>query len=422
MDVERALLSAAIGSGAISAVVSRGILPEHFIGEQTQRVYEWCSDYSRRYGASPALHIVQHRHPDWQGEWSAATLDFLCDEFLCEVRRRAFESKVLELAEIPERVGRDRYWAMRERLDEILLDAARELAAIVPTGTVGRFAQDLEMRIESYEDEKGRHRPGIPLGIPIIDPTMGGGAKAGWVITMAGFSGIGKSGLASHALLNAFEDDKVALMLSAEMSSHEVLERLDTMVMRWKHRDLTQHQLTSAQVQSWRDVGRIYRKAAGEIVVLDKIGGCSLDRVHAEIERYKPAVACIDYVQRLKTSSKRPKWEQLEEITNDLKTIAMDTDTAIIMVSQDGRDSAEQGSTRTNMGGSIAVYQAADIYIGMLQDEAMRAMNKMRVKLLKNRHGPCAEVDVVWSPESWDLCRLWRDSDQFVKPNLQAVA
>lgn len=418
MDVQRALLGKCLLEGQLNLLISRGVTEALFTtdesGTECSSVFGWACDYSRRYGSCPSQDYVKHNFPHWHGEFSVEPVEALLDEFLAEVRRRHFESKILELSMMP-KTDPD-YWRKRDHLDEVMLDAARELSSLFPSGRVVRFSEGLEMRIEAYEEEKGHYRPGIMLGLPVIDQTTGG-LKPGWLMTNAGFSGRGKSLLTTFNLLQAFESDKTALMMSAEMSSAEVIERLDTMVMHWKHNDYTRRSLSDAQVKSWRDVARVYSKAKGEIIVLDKFGGASLDRVHAEIERYKPDIAAIDYVQRMRTSynSRTPKWEQLEIITNELKTIAMDTDTAIIMVSQDGRAAAEEGSTASNMGGSISVYQAADLYLGMMQDEAMKARSLMRLKMLKFRHGPLAEVDTIFDPATGDFGRMYTDSDQFVR-------
>jgi replicative DNA helicase len=381
-------------------------------GAEVRAVFRFAADHYRRYGVCPSGPYLKHHFPNWRGEQTPDPVEALLDEFLAEYRRRYFESKVYELSMLPKTSS---YWENRFHLDEVLMEAAREVAACITSGRVARFSADFESRIEQYEEERGRYRPGIPLGVGPIDSAMGGGAKRGWLVTYAGFSGLGKSFFSLRSLLSAFEDDKTALMLNAEMSTDEMIERLDTMVMRWPHFDYMSRALSDAQIQKWRDVARVYGKAKGEIIALDRLGGASVDRIHAEIERYNPDIACIDYVQRLSSSSKRPKWEQLEEMTNELKTIAMDTDTAIIMVSQDGRDAAEQGSTRTNMGGSISVYQAADAYLGMMQDDGMAAEGKMRIKLLKFRHGPRVETDVIWDPAVGDFCRPFTDRDQFVR-------
>jgi replicative DNA helicase len=399
VDVERALVSSAIAkSDGILELVTREIGPESFSGtpsgQQCAEVLRFCIDYTRAYQQQPPLGTIQRRFPTWVPEYDPSTLEALVDEFLEAVGKRFYDAAVLELSTVTQ--NRENW----SRLPEIMLDKARELAAHVPSGRVSYFAAEAEQRYLEYEQEKGIHRPGVPMGIPVID-MITTGIKPGWLVTFAGASGLGKSFLSTHALLSAFEADERVLMLSLEMSRAEVLERLQTMVMNWRHTEFMTRQLSQTQIDNWRDVAHVYSKAHGEIIVRDKLGGCTLDRVYAEIERHKPKVCVIDYVQRMRASqgSHRPKWEQLEDITNELKSIATDTDTGIIMVSQDGRDAFEQGSTRTNMAGSISVYQAADVYIGMQQSDDMRALGKMRVKMLKFRHGPLGETDMLWDPE-----------------------
>jgi replicative DNA helicase len=414
MDVERALVSSAISAEhGMTELLSRGITPELFsgtqAGQQCAEVLRYCVEYTRAYQQQPSLSTIKRQYDAWINEFTTDPLSALADEFLDTVRKRYFEAKVLELSQ----VTKDRSsWG---RLDEIMLDGARELASVIPNGRVGRFATDMQKRIEQYEiDANDGYRPGYLLGIPIIDEVTGG-IRGGWLTTTAGFSGLGKTTLALLAGLNVFEADNSVLFCSLEMSTDEVMERLDTMVMNFPHRDLARRTLTNDYLKRWKGVSQVYGKAAAELTVVDKLGGCTLDRVHAEITRYKPKVAIIDYVQRMSgTRNSMSKWEGLEEITNGLKTIAMDTDTSIIMVSQDGRTSADEGSTRSNMGGSVSVYQAADVYLGLQQTDEMAAMGKMRVKMLKNRHGPRAEVDMSWKPAIGEFGK-WDDPMAYMK-------
>lgn len=414
MDIERALIAKALASDGISTVIANGIEFRHFAespsGQECAAVYEWSSRYARQYGVTPSIQMVQEHFPGWHGEASTDPLPALIKDFMNNVRRRYFDSKVIELSKIPMDRGS---W---EKLDEIMLDAARDLASIVPSGGVARFAGEMEQRIEKYElDQQQGVVPGILLGIPVIDEITQG-VRPGWVVTNAGFSGRGKSMLTIWNLLSVFEQDKTALMMSLEMSRDEVMDRLDTMVLNFEHRMLTQRNLDPQEVERWMSIAKVYSKARAEIIVVDKLGGCTVDRVFAEINRYKPDVAAVDYVQRMMgTRTSMAKWEGLDEITNEFKTIAMETDTAIIMVSQDQRASADQGSSETNMGGGVSVFQAADLYIGMMQDDTMRAQNKMRIKLLKNRHGARGEVDMWWSPERMEFGPYEGQSSAFAK-------
>ena len=138
-------------------------------------------------------------------------------------------------------------------------------------------------------------------------------------------------------------------------------------------------------MQTWRRIAKQFRALEHDLVVLDGLGGLTIDRLYAEISRHKPHFTVVDYVQLMRRSrASMQSLGGLVEITNECKSIALATESVIMLVSQDNREAAQGGSTLSSMGGSISIGQAADIYVGMHQDEEMRAQNRMTVKLLKS--------------------------------------
>lgn len=340
------------------------------------------AEHSRRYNAPPSQQLFRERWPAWLGEPASDPLEALADSFLGHVKRRLFSAKIVELAAYeldPRRWG---------DLDQLMLDAARDLSAIVPSGEVAKFS-DMDKRVQVYEDEKRdpKLQRSLKMGIKPFDEATNG-MRPGNLVTIAGFSGLGKSLLSQWFVMNALEQDARGLILSLEMTKEEVLERLDTMVMKFSYKLLGARDLPEADVDLWRKVARQFSSAERDIFVKDKMWGCTVDHVYAEINRYKPDIAVVDYVQLMKTQNRNTaQWQSLVEITNALKQIALATDCVIVMVSQDGRDAAESGSTEKNMGGSISVFQAADIYLGLHQSDDMYAQDRMEIRLLKARRG-----------------------------------
>lgn len=403
MDSERALLSSAIQSGQIANLLSRGIESRHFSqtqsGKECSEIFEWVSKHTRKYSVPPSISLVRNNFPNWRGERAEDPLEALIDEFLAEVKRRKFEAKVIELSEYA-REFKSGQKDLRNRVDELMLDAARDLAATVPSGQVSRFRAEMHERIDQYEVDKAEGiSTGIKMEIPVFD-NLTEGFQPGDVATVAGFSGRGKSTIAQFFLAGALNQDAPGLLLSLEMSRRQIMDRFDTMATNFSHRLLRRRELSDESIQKWRDMAQQCKDAKSDLIIADKLGQCTIDRVYAEINRYKPAITCVDYVQLMKAHrASMAKWESLVEITNELKAIALSTESVIIMVSQDTRGSAEDGSTESNVGGSISVLQASDLYIGMKQNEELKLENKMIVRLLKNRNGPPAESALVWEPE-----------------------
>lgn len=304
----------------------------------------------------------------------------------------------------------------RHRLDEIMLDAARDLSTIIPSGQVSRARAEMQERIDQYEIDKAEgNATGIKMGIPLFDD-LTDGFQQGDIATVAGYSGRGKSSVSLWMLVNALNQGKTSLLLSLEMSRRQIMERFDTMEQNFSHKLLRKHELSDDEINNWRNAAKKYSETKNDLIVADKLGQCTVDRVYAEINRYKPDITCVDYVQLMKgTKASMAKWEGLVEITNELKAIALSTDSTIIMVSQDQRGSAEDGSTEKNMGGSISVLQASDLYIGMMQNQEMRERHKMILRLLKNRNGAPAETPILCQPEFMKFGEWQGDVEQFTK-------
>lgn len=386
MNLDRAVVTKASQTGAITTLLSRGLTTDLFPltpdGRECAEVFDWMAQHSRRYNAPPSQQMFRERFPNWQGEPSSDPLEALVDQFLANVKRRLFSAKITELAGYE---SDPRRWA---DLDQLMLDAARDLSAIVPSGEVAKFS-DMDKRIQRYDEEKRdpRLQRSLKMGIKPFDEATNG-MRPGNLVTIAGFSGLGKSTLSQTLVMSAREQEARGLILNLEMAKEEVLERLDTMVMHFSHKLLGSRELPDKDVELWRDVARQFKGIEKDIIVKDKMWGCTIDHVYAEINRYKPDITVVDYVQLMKTQRRNDaQWQSLVEITNGLKQIALATDSVVVMVSQDGRDAADQGSTEKNMGGSISVYQAADIYLGMHQTDDMYQQDRMEIRLMKARRG-----------------------------------
>lgn len=397
MNVERALLSKALQTGGISTLLARGVEKHLFAqtpdGQLCAQVFDWAASHTRRHNVPPSPALLKERWPDWAGEPSSDPLEALIESFLTNVKRRYFAAKVRELFAIGDDPSK---WG---QLDEILMDQARDFAALISSSRASKLSE-MEQRIMEYEAEKASGKPpGFDIGIPDFD-YMIGGVRPGNVIILSGYLGIGKSLLSSWVTLNVVEQGHSALFIPLEMSRHEVLERIDAMIINFSHRLLRNRELAEEDMEQWRRIAVQYRALEKDLTVLDGVGNFTINRLWAEISRHKPDFTVVDYVQLMRRSdSSMQQWQGLVEITNECKAIALATESVIMLVSQDNREAAQGGSTLATMGGSISVGQVGDIYIGMHQDENMRTANRMAVKLLKVRNGArdrTANLD--WDP------------------------
>lgn len=414
MNIERAMLARALQTGGVSTLLARGVESHHFAqtadGQECAEVFEWAVLHTRRHNMSPSPALVKERWPSWHGEPSSDALEALIDAFVNNVKRRYFASKLLVLADAGDDPSQ---WG---RLDEILIDASRDFAALISSSRVSRLSE-MEHRVTEYQIEKAKGTPpGFQIGIPEFDDMIGG-VRPGNVIVLSGYMGLGKSTLASWVTMNVVEQDHSALFIPLEMSRREVLERIDTMVVHFSHKLLRLRELSDEDEQLWQRLAKQFSALEHDLVVLDGLGNFTVDRLYAEISRHKPHFTVVDYVQLMRRSrASMQSWEGLVEITNECKAIALATESVIMLVSQDNREAAKGGSTLDTMGGSISVGQVADIYLGMHQTEDMRAQNRMSVKLLKVRNGPRDKtVDLLWDPSHMRFGAAPATAETFVR-------
>jgi replicative DNA helicase len=107
----------------------------------------------------------------------------------------------------------------------------------------------------------------------------------------------------------------------------------------------------------------------------------------------------LDYVGLMKSSSMQrgiSKYQQLSEITQDLKHIARTMKTPIIMAAQTNRHGAKDGADLDNVADSISIAQDSDLVFGMFQDEDMAERKQMEIRLSKNRDGPRGKLKARW--------------------------
>ncbi|HEX5581595.1 MAG TPA: DnaB-like helicase C-terminal domain-containing protein, partial [Gemmatimonadaceae bacterium] len=94
---------------------------------------------------------------------------------------------------------------------------------MIPTGTSASIQHILHRLGESATP--AAHADTVASGFPTLDQMLGGGARRGDLVVLAGDTSSGKSALALAVALRASEAGHVTHLLSGELSPERVLER-----------------------------------------------------------------------------------------------------------------------------------------------------------------------------------------------------
>lgn len=407
MDFERLLLSKVAQTGRIQKLLIAGIREDHFSNEESADIFKFMAEHARTYKQSPSFQTIREKFPDHNFEITEDAVDYLLDEFLKQVNRRYAVKYIKELASAVDDPDQQDY------LSSLFLEKSRQLSQVIPTNQLSKFSE-MQQRIEEYELTPEEDLHGIKMGIPYFD-ALTLGFQAHEYITISGWSGTGKSTLAQWILFNSWAQGKTPMLFSLEMEAKAMFRKWDTMLMHFLYNDLKAHTLREEEIDKWKIKAEEVKMKPNDILVQDEVLYLTVDKIYAELSKWKPDIACIDYISLMDTRGMAgtQMWEKIASTTHALKQISRTLKIPIIGIAQTNRDSATRGAQLDNIAFSMAIVQDSDIVLGLHQDEDMKGEKQMEVRLQKNRDGATGNASLLWDMSTmtflpWSEAMLFR--------------
>lgn len=393
MDVERALLSKALAEGELPDVVARGIEADHFADDELADIYEWSTDFMAKHKQPPSIEVVRGEYGDFSPLLTKDPLSYHLDRFVRLVKERL----AVELVR--------GYHDMLEDPDEIdeielhALEMARSLNEVIPTPKAQRLSEGGARRQE-YERRKKRNvQHGIKIGIPTFDDiTLG--IQPHELLIYGGPPGGGKTTAIQYTAINAYLAGKTALFISLEVEGEQILRKFDTMLTHIKYHALKALELNPDEEKKWHKILRQCEKdrAHKDIIIVDDIRNCTVDKVAAEQIRHKPGIVCVDYLEEMRTPRNVQGWEGVAANGRGLKQSARVTKIPHVTATQLNRE----GETSYQSAQKIA-----DMLIILEPPEDDEDQTKMALKMRKYRDGPSRKPAMMhWDLDTMDIYEL----------------
>lgn len=394
MDAERALVSKMVQGGEIDKLISRGLTEDHFADEDCQEIYRFTQKHTHRYKTPPSMQAVKEKFPDFEFVVTSDATEYLIDKFIEKVKRRLAQQFVMELAEAADDPDR------ASNIEIEFLDVSRQLANVVPTTQTARFS-DMDKRIEQYRvDRENGDVWGIRMGIPALDEKTFG-IQGHELVICAGWQGTGKSTLMQFVGFNGYLQDKKVLFISLEMEEKALLRKFDAMAVDLNYRELKGLELGDEAIERWEkwaEDAKAGRDHGQDIIVIDRIGSRTAMGIFAETVRYEPDLVIVDYISLLETqkTGSEKHWQQIGQISRELKMNAQTLGIPVIAAAQTNRDSVKEGVKLETIAFSSSIGMDADIVLGLNQDDDMKIEEVMEVVMVKNRDGAGGKARMNW--------------------------
>lgn len=241
----------------------------------------------------------------------------------------------------------------------------------------------------------------IQTGFNQLDEIIGGFQKASLVI-VAAKTGVGKTVFALNVFKEiVFRYGRTAAFFSLEMNKQDLLERVTSNLGNINYSALKKGKLSEADVQRLVSTSIKLQESAIKMRVYDRVTPkvSSMRQLIIRDNMERPVdVIIVDYLQLLKSDSKsNSKYEEVTNISRDLKLLAMELNVPIIALSQFNRQSAsrvDKTPVLSDLRDSGSIEQDADVIIFIDRPcDHGQSKETATITVAKNRRGAISSFD-----------------------------
>jgi len=359
-------------------------------------VWKGLKDYYFKYQSVPESDVLSSKFSDFEnielGGETAFYVDELRNEFINDKLADIIQTAALDHGKV---AGAD----LVQRLLRNVSGLAKDTNVI----------RDLDLT--NYEDakdyyEKKRQRsidmggaPGIQTGFKVMDAMYPTGLAGGHLIVLIGWSGHGKSWMATMMAVRAWAAGYKPMIISLEMSPEEVRDRAYTIMGtgEFRHSDFARGAISLDRFDRWAN-NSLNDKNGFVVVSSEGAGKVTPATVQTKIDQHRPDLVILDY-QQLFDSDENEGNEVVRNrrISRDFKRMAVRNDIPVINLTQATFDDPKQTSEPPRIeqvAWSKGIQQDADLALAVHKYEDS---DVWAVIARKNRHGEEFEFALNWT-------------------------
>lgn len=402
MSLDLELVGAVIRDSDLKPVIDAGVT-EDMLFDKAQKVFVWLCDEHSKHGAVPSASAVEREF----GSPVEEPKDPL-GHYVEEVKRRALGNTLGKGIQTAIRDLKDKSPDKAlEALREAVTASSRHLTA--KNGPVD-LRTNTKARMEEYERIKGFSGgiDGIRSPWVELDEETQGFRKSELTIITARIS-IGKTFMMTILTGKAWEQGKTALLIPMEMGQMRVARRLDSIMGKIPWNEFRLALLGSGDEKKLEELYEKMSKSSTPLWMADKSVAQNVQDIENLVQNLKPDIILIDGLYLVEAKNQRKsRTEQIEEVINDLATMATVRDVPVIATTQFSRKVS--ASSRKGHMDHIAyadrIAQNADVAIALFRDQALKDRNEMLMTLIKARDADLCSFRINWKLDTMDFSMI----------------
>lgn len=347
-------------------------LNDEFFSDYTNE-FNWIKEHVNKYGNCPDMTSFVAKFPDFDVVEVKETISYLVDELYTDRNRR-------KLAKIFNKVRQLLNEDKTEEAMTLYTNAASDIVKSnhIETVDILRNTSRYDDYVEKCNDFDKYY---VRTGFKELDDLIGGWDRNEELATIVARPGVGKSWVLQKIAVAAAEQGLNVGLYSGEMSENKVGFRVDTLISHLSNSGIMKGK-SEIQTEYKKYMEELPNKFTGSIKVLTPAminGVAGVTALRAFIEKEHLDILCIDQHSLLDDDRKaRNPVEKAANISRDLKNLQVIKGIPIIAVSQQNRDSVDNGLTTAHVSQSDRISQDSTILIFIQQKDHVLTLNLVK--------------------------------------------
>ncbi len=347
-------------------------LNDEFFSDYTNE-FNWIKEHVNKYGNCPDMTSFVAKFPDFDVIEVKETISYLVDELYTDRNRR-------KLAKIFNKVRQLLNEDKTEEAMTLYTNAASDIVKSnhIETVDILRNTSRYDDYVEKCNDFDKYY---VRTGFKELDDLIGGWDRNEELATIVARPGVGKSWVLQKIAVAAAEQGLNVGLYSGEMSENKVGFRVDTLISHLSNSGIMKGK-SEIQTEYKKYMEELPNKFKGSIKVLTPAminGVAGVTALRAFVEKEHLDILCIDQHSLLDDDRKaRNPVEKAANISRDLKNLQVIKGIPIIAVSQQNRDSVDNGLTTAHVSQSDRISQDSTILIFIQQKDHVLTLNLVK--------------------------------------------
>lgn len=293
------------------------------------------------------------------------------------------------------------------------------------------FNSDLGLDFFEVDSHDQKDIEKVSTGYNFLDRMLGGGYdKGGNLIVYAGEQNIGKSIYLANDAANFVKMGTNTVVVTAEMAAHKFVKRIGSNLLtinineygdKAKNKDHIKRRLETVG-DGFTPPGSLFVKQfpTSQATVLDI--EAYVNQIEEE-RQIKVGAVVIDYINILanyRNQNTENTYMKIKQIAEDLRAMGIRNNWLIVTATQitrNGYNSSDIGMT--DIAESAGLSHTADVMLGIIQDDLMRANSEYWLKVLKIRDGEGKGTKCKLNI-NWNYMRLI-ETEETTNSNLHSI-